>query len=407
MRFFLSTLPLILLSSSNAFAAEPVFVAKALGLSKISESYLITEELTERLAKEYDFGIRILPESPCAAVECQRSNAADAQALWLITIEIYDDKTTALLSLYETSKEKNKRTKTVSGESWEEVRAKLSTTLLKMGKSTFSKIEIPEEIQEIAASVDNVVDVGPNEVGESEGEVAKEEPIKPSVPLNNAPPFSDFRARVTGGLGMYQYAQSSDEGFQHISPDVALMTILPEVQLDTEYWLPGNSYGVHIQAGIAPFGYKLGEDSSLQTITNLRAGILYHHSLNNMGSLEVGIAYHSTNGVGFQFTDERTSVGGTTQSIVGGALSVGIVTRAQGFDLRADVSETFAPMPSQTRIRLMAEKPLSVLPVANLMLTAHGGIQCTMRHFSFKLKEETGNVFDLQAGVFGGAGVSF
>jgi hypothetical protein len=30
-----------------------------------------------------------------------------------------------------------------------------------------------------------------------------------------------------------------------------------------------------------------------------------------------------------------------------------------------------------------------------------------MRHFGFEVQTETGNVFDLQAHLFGGAGISF
>ena len=85
---------------------------------------------------------------------------------------------------------------------------------------------------------------------------------------------------------------------------------------------------------------------------------------------------------------------------------MGIVTRMEKMDIRDDLSETFAPAPKQTRIRLYGEKPLSTLS-GNMMLTAHGGLQVTMRHFGFEVQTETGSIFDLQAGLFGGAGVSF
>ena len=125
------------------------------------------------------------------------------------------------------------------------------------------------------------------------------------------------------------------------------------------------------EAGIAPFGYKLGDDSAIKTITNIRAGLAYHHPLSESTSLEVGLSYHNTNGMDFRFAEERTKVDAFTQSITGGALSVGIVTRMANLDIRAELSETFAPAPKQTRIRLYGEKPLSTLS-GNMMLTAHG-----------------------------------
>ena len=396
---FLSSL---LLSSS--FAA-PVIVAKTLGLPKVSQSYALSEDLVDTLQKKYDFDITLLVENPCADITCQQEKAKEANPLWLVQVVIAADKKSAKITLFDMQNQRVRNTKTVKGESWEEVRAKLPTSLVKLSKRRFSKI-----------TSDTKTPVPPSKDGEEPTSDATEEgtenveetqPTKTVILLSpESKPFEGFRARATGALGMYQYKQSAEEGKEYISPDVALQTILPDVRIGVEYWLSSNQIGFMAEAGVAPFGYKLGDDSTVKTISNLRAGLAFHNPLNKDMSVEVGLAYHSTNGMDFRFAEERTKVDAFTQSITGGALSIGVVTRMSNMDIRADFSETFTPNPEQTRIRVYGEKPLSKLS-GNMMFTAHGGLQVTMRHFGFEVQTETGSVFDLQAGLFGGTGVSF
>ena len=220
-------------------------------------------------------------------------------------------------------------------------------------------------------------------------------------------PFSGVRLRGTGALGIYSYAQSTDDGFLSISPSVSFFTILPDIRVETDIWLPNIPVGLNAQASIAPFGYKQGDESSIQTISNISFAFLYRMPNPILGFWEFGLGYHSTKGIGFQFTDERTKVESLSQEITGLLLSAGIIEHIFGFDVRVDIAETFAPWPKQTKFRLYAEQPYSVLPFFSSMLTLHGGIQCTLRHFSVHSHDETGKILDLQAGVFGGAGIAF
>lgn len=398
----------------SAYAA-PVIVAKTLGIPKVSQSYELSESLVETLQKEYSFDITLLIENPCADLACQQEKAKDASPLWLVQVVIADDKKSAEITLFDMEAQRVRNTKTVKGDSWEEVRAKLPTSLVKMGKRRFSKIKSetetssPDSTQGEEATGESTTQEGSESaandaVNTAEGVESTPEAVVPPLPAGK--PFEGFRARAIGALGMYQYTQNAEESTEYISPDVALQTVIPDLRIAAEYWLPSNQIGFMAEAGIAPFGYKLGDASTIKTISNIRAGVAYHHPLGDNTSLEVGLAYHSTNGLGFRFADERTNVDALTQSIMGGALSVGVITRMANLDLRADISETFAPAPKQTRIRVYGEKLLSSLS-GDMMLTAHGGLQCTMRHFGFEVQTETGNVFDLQVGLFGGAGVSF
>ena len=390
----------LLLSSS--FAA-PVIVAKTLGLPKISQSYALSEDLVETLQKEYDFDIELLVENPCADIACQQAKAKESNPVWLIQVVIAEDQKSADITLFDMEKQRARNTKTVKGESWEEVRAKLPTSLVKLSKRRFSKIKAgtpPAPEGEEPAS--DVTEEG------AENTTEETAPVKAVTLLApDSKPFEGFRARATGALGMYQYNQSAEEATEFISPDVALQTLLPDLKISTEYWLANNQIGVMAEAGIALFGYKFNDGgTAMNNISNLYAGLAYHHPLSEQTSLEVGLGYSSTNGMGFRFANDRTMVESLSQSITGGALSVGIVTRIANMDIRADLSETFAPAPKQTRIRLYGEKALSTHS-GNMMLTAHGGLQVTMRHFGFEVQNETGSIFDLQAGLFGGAGVSF
>ena len=129
------------------------------------------------------------------------------------------------------------------------------------------------------------------------------------------------RSRVpsstTGSLGVYRYNQSSEEWKEHISPDVSLQTVIPDLRIMTEYWLASNQFGFS-EAAIAPFGYSLNGDNNIKTISNVRAGLAFHHPLGDKLSLEVGLAYHNTNGMDFRFEEERTKVDAFSQSITEG-----------------------------------------------------------------------------------------
>ena len=130
---------------NSAFAA-PVVVAKTLGLPKISQSYALSEDLVATLQKEYDFDIALLVENPCADIACQQEKAKESNPLWLVHVVIAADKKSADITLFDMKNQRARNTKTVKGESWEEVRAKLPTSLVKLSKRRFSKITSDTEV---------------------------------------------------------------------------------------------------------------------------------------------------------------------------------------------------------------------------------------------------------------------
>jgi len=98
-----------LLFISHLYAAEPIIVAKALGLEKLSESYAVSEALLNTITKEHNVDAALLVENPCADVDCQKSTA-HADSKWLVTIEFSkNEQYEAVLSLHDIAKEKTRQ----------------------------------------------------------------------------------------------------------------------------------------------------------------------------------------------------------------------------------------------------------------------------------------------------------
>ena len=391
---------------SQLYAAEPVIVAKALGLEKISESYALSETLLEGIIKEHNTAAALMIENPCADIECQKS-AVPEDSKWLITVVFSkEEQYQAVLSFHDLGKDKV-RAKTYSAYTLAELKAMLPEKLLQQGKRIFPKYPKEEKEEIVATKDDESTNTGETDTPteNTAPEPAKSKSELPPIP--DTPPFDGLRVRASGNLGYYSYNQSADGKAEFISPSVGFQTILPDLLVDVEYWFMNNTIGIQAQAGIGLFGTKLGDSSSMESISNLRVGALYHLPLQENQTVEFGLGYHSTNGVGYQFVEERTAVSSNGQDIAGASLSVGFITRVAGLDTRIDISETFAPLPKHTRLRLMVERNISSLPIQNMNLTAHGGIHCTMRHFGFNIQDESGSVFDMQVGLFGGAGIHF
>ena len=386
-----------LLLLSEAFAS-PVVVGQALGLSKKSESYQLSEEIIEALSAQYQFEITLIKDNNCADVSCLQKLLTAEEAQWLLSVVVAENKQEASLELFHVDKQKVIRKKTTKANSWEELPSIIKEDMQKMVLKDFAKIPVPapEKTEEEVSSQT-----------ESPSEVPAEETPVETLRFQLPQPFSGVRIRGTGALGIYRYGQSSTEGFAYLSPSVSFLTILPDIRMETDVWIPNIPVGLNAQASIAPFGYKQGDESSMQSISNLSVSVLYRMTHSTMGSWEFGLGYHNTKGMGFQFVDERTKVESISEDITGAILSAGMVGQFSGYDVRVDVAETFAPWPKQTKFRLYAEQPYSVLPFFNSMLTLHGGVQCTLRHFSVHSHDETGKILDVQAGVFGGAGIAF
>lgn len=233
--------------------------------------------------------------------------------------------------------------------------------------------------------------------------VRKRETATEKITLSELP-FEGLRVRGNLKLGYYSYTQSSEDAREFLAPNVSLQTVIPDLQIEAEYSLMNNMISLDLHAGIAPYGYSLKDDSSLQTIMDLKTGFRYRHNLGGI-TIEAGLAYQASNGVAFLYTNNRTNVGSSTKALNGTALRVGMIQKLGDMDLRLELSETFAPLPVHTQLNILGEGALST--ISGMTLTYNGGIGLDLRHFSFENQGESANIFDLQASLFGGAGLKF
>ncbi|MEC7985161.1 MAG: hypothetical protein VX278_08350 [Myxococcota bacterium] len=420
----ISSLPILLgsmLYSPQSLAQESIQIAKALGLSKLSESYLLSEQIAESIQEKTQTPTGILSGNSCTEVACQVDKAKEAGAQMLITVEItpVKKKYRATIGFHNTETGKTLYSKRVFNASLAGLKEILPETAYSSGQKYIDRTLESKTSDTITTEntetdwFDNEKEEGVTEgVAEGVTEGAAEEsteteemppPPAPVLTLSTLP-FEGLRVRSSLKLGYYGYNQRSEEARNFISPNVEFQTVLPDIQIEAEYSLLNNMIGVDVHAGIAPFGYSLQDDTSTQTITDLKVGARYRYVLDGI-TVEGGLAYQASNGIGFLFTNNRTSVGSSTKDLSGVALRTGFITQASNMDIRLEVCETFAPIPVHTQINLLVEGALA--PMSGMTLTFNGGAGLDLRHFDFENQGETADIFDLQANVFGGAGLKF
>ena len=108
-----------MLYSPQALAGEAILVAKALGLSKLSESYLLTEQVVKALKEQSQQAIGILSGNQCEDVSCQTEKAKEAGANVLATIQISQVKSKykVTIGFYDVESGKLKASKRLSNSS--------------------------------------------------------------------------------------------------------------------------------------------------------------------------------------------------------------------------------------------------------------------------------------------------
>ena len=112
----------------NSSLASPVLVGKTIGLSKISQSYEISEELMDKLHNEYDFDVSLSQKTHVPSWIVNELSPKKQPTLAGTNCHFLGQKRRT--DLVRCTKGTGSKHKKVTGESWEEVRAKLPTSLL-------------------------------------------------------------------------------------------------------------------------------------------------------------------------------------------------------------------------------------------------------------------------------------
>ena len=105
------------------------------------------------------------------------------------------------------------------------------------------------------------------------------------------------------------------------------------------------------------------------------------------------LGYRQTSNIVIEYADKaRTAAKTTDVTLSGVELGVGAVYRIYDFNLRASVSETFAPTPIFTRAQAMLEYELMQLPVVESVLLINIDAGVDWSHFSFDKEPDSTSV---------------